>query len=302
MENGPTLTELANRLQSLYRLPPMPAIAVKVMQLTLDEDTSARDLAVLIEHDPSLAAQILRYARSALFNYQGEIRSVQEAITRVLGFDRVSHLALGIAASKAFRLPSHGPLGLESFWRHSLHCARLSREILKTMPRARRSELDPELAYLCGLLHNLGLLLIGHLFPEDFRQLRERRAAEPERPLTELEDEVFTRREQQNGLKVGHAVAGSILLKLWDMPEAVIQCAGLHERCDDQGISSVYVQSVQLANALLMEAAIGDEQLSRDPRPLARRLGLGEEELVDFREGIQSVDRELESLANSLAR
>ncbi len=301
MENGPTLTELANRLQSLYRLPPMPAIAVRVMQLTMDEDTSAHDLAVLIEHDPSLAAQILRYARSALFNYQGEIRSVQEAITRVLGFDRVSHLALGIAASRAFRLPNHGPLGLQDFWRHSLHCARLSREILRTMPKARRSELDPELAYLCGLLHNLGLLLIGHLFPDDFLRLRELRAADPARALSELEDEVFTRRDPEKDLKVGHAVAGSILLKLWDMPEAVIQSAGLHESTDKQA-ASVYVQAVQLANALLMESGIGDEQVSRDPEPLARRLGLGADELVDFRKGIQSVDRELEGLANSLAR
>ncbi|HET8848706.1 MAG TPA: HDOD domain-containing protein, partial [Marinobacter sp.] len=97
-----TLEEVADKLQRLYRLPPMPALALRILRLTANTEATARELAELIEFDPSLTAQIMRYARSALFHYPGQINSVQEAVTRVLGFDRVAHIAMGIASVRAF--------------------------------------------------------------------------------------------------------------------------------------------------------------------------------------------------------
>lgn len=80
-----TLEEVADKLQKLYRLPPMPALALRILRLTANSEATARELGELIEFDPSLTAQIMRYARSALFNYPGQINSVQEAVTRFLG-------------------------------------------------------------------------------------------------------------------------------------------------------------------------------------------------------------------------
>lgn len=68
MNEQPDMDALAERVQQLYQLPPMPAIALRVMQITAASETTAAELASVIERDPSLAAQVLRYARSALFN------------------------------------------------------------------------------------------------------------------------------------------------------------------------------------------------------------------------------------------
>ena len=301
--HGPAMEDMARRLQSLYRLPPMPAIALRVMQMTAAPDTSAAELAAIIERDPSLAAQVLRYARSALFNYRGELRSVQEAVTRVLGFDRVAHLAVGIAASRSFSIPAKGVLGLENFWRHSLHCARLCQAIARAMPKANgQRRVDPETAYLCGLLHNLGLLLIGHLFPDDFRMLNERREADLSPPLHELEQAVFTHQDPaEDGLRVGHAAAGSILLRLWEMPDAVIRSAGLHEAASYQGQDADYVHIVRLANELLKQHGIGDEFSPGDAETLAQALGLTTEQLQTLATTIDDVTSELDELARGLA-
>ncbi|CAN0601613.1 unnamed protein product, partial [Ectocarpus sp. 12 AP-2014] len=237
-----TLEEVADKLQKLYRLPPMPALALRILKLTANTEATARELAELIEFDPSLTAQIMRYARSALFNYPGQITSVQEAVTRVLGFDRVAHIALGIASVRAFDVPRHGMLGMDSFWRHSLYCAFLCQRM------ATWCDADKGLSYLCGLLHNFGLLLVGHLFPAEFDELNTLREANPEASMHSLEVQVFGAGNDQDILAVGHGAIGGILHRLWQLPDPVVKAAGMHQQSGYHGEHDQYVLMVQLAN------------------------------------------------------
>lgn len=290
-----SLEEVADKLQRLYRLPPMPALALKILRLTADSESSARELAELIEYDPSLTAQIMRYARSALFNYPGEIQSVQDAVTRVLGFDRVAHIALGIASVRAFDVPREGVLGMDNFWRHSLYCAFLCQKMAPLVSE------DKGLAYLCGLLHNFGLLLIGHLFPAEFRELNELRETNPEASMQALEHEVFGTDDQESFLTVGHGAIGGILHKLWQLPEPVVKAAGVHQQYGYHGEHENYVLMVQLANALLKMRGIGDEFNPDDAGDLAARLRLSRDNLAALEESLDAVSDELDQLARSLA-
>nr|WP_282450933.1 HDOD domain-containing protein [Marinobacter bryozoorum] len=290
-----TLDEVADKLQKLYRLPPMPAQALRILRLTSDPEASARELADLIEYDPSLTAQIIRYARSALFNYPGQIKSVQEAVTRVLGFERVAHVALGIASVRAFDIPRQGPLGMDQFWRHSLYCAFVCQRL------APQCGADASLAYLCGLLHNFGLLLVGHLFPAEFEELNRLRAANPEASMKSLEQQVFGAGGEQEMLTVGHGVIGGILHKLWQLPEAVIKSAGVHQLPHYQGEYKTYVTLVQLANGLLKEKGVGDEFNPDDTGALASELGLSASQIDHLRDDVEQVADDLDSLAHSLS-
>ena len=290
-----TLDEVAARLEKLYRLPPMPALGMRILQLTSNPDASARELAELIEYDPSVTAQIIRYARSALFNYPGQIDSVQEAVTRVLGFERVAHIALGIASVRAFDIPRAGPLGMDQFWRHSLYCAFVCQRL------APQCGADSSLAYLCGLLHNFGLLLVGHLFPTEFEELNRLRAANPEVSMRALEQQVFGDDGEQQMLSVGHGVIGGILHKLWQLPDPVIKAAGVHQQGEYEGEHKTYVVMVQLANGLLKEKGVGDEFNPDDIGHLAERLGLEAGSLDRLREDVEQVADNLDSLAHSLS-
>lgn len=293
--NAVTLEEVAAQLQKLYRLPPMPALALRILRLTSNPEATVRELSDLIEFDPSLTAQIMRYARSALFNYPGQIDNVQDAVTRVLGFDRVAHIALGIASVRAFDVPRKGMLGMDEFWRHSLYCAFLTQQI------APLCGADKGLAYLCGLLHNFGLLLIGHLFPEEFSQLNALREANPEHSMQSLEHQVFGTGNGQDMLTVGHGAIGGILHKLWQLPEAVVKAAGVHQQADYHGEHEVYVLMVQLANELLKEKAIGDEFNPQNCALPGQRLGLSDTNLDTLREAVEAVSDDLDALARSLS-
>ncbi|ERS87542.1 histidine kinase [Marinobacter sp. EVN1] len=290
-----TLEDVADKLQKLYRLPPMPALALRILRLTANTEATAKELAELIEFDPSMTAQIMRYARSALFNYPGQINSVQEAVTRVLGFDRVAHIALGIASVRAFDVPRGGMLGMDNFWRHSLYCAFLCQNL------AAYSGRDKGLAYLCGLLHNFGLLLVGHLFPSEFEELNALREINPEASMHSLEQEVFGHSERQDILAVGHGAIGGILHRLWQLPEAVIKAAGMHQHLGYHGEHEEYVQMVQLANALLKERGIGDEFNPDDLPALVESLGLRADVLERVQSDIDQVASDLDVLASSLA-
>ena len=290
-----SLEEVADRLQRLYRLPPMPALALRLLKLTANTEATARELAELIEFDPSLTAQIMRYARSALFNYPGQINSVQEAVTRVLGFDRVAHIALGIASVRAFEVPRQGMLGMDQFWRHSLYCAFLCQRM------APWCQADKGLAYLCGLLHNFGLLLVGPLFPAEFEELNRLREANPEASMHSLEVQVFGAGNSQQILAVGHGAIGGILHRLWQLPDPVVKAAGMHQQSGYHGEHERYVLMVQLANALLKERGIGDEFNPDDVAALAAALGLDDAALAAIHADIENVAGELDALAASLS-
>ncbi|WP_228141642.1 HDOD domain-containing protein [Marinobacter sp. X15-166B] len=290
-----TLEDVAQQLQTLYRLPPMPSLALRLLRLTTNPNASARELAELIECDPSLTAQVMRYARSALFNYPGQIQSVQDAVTRVLGFDRVVHVALGIASVRAFELPRNGVLGVDQFWRHSLYCAFLCQRI------ALLCRHDQGLAYLCGLLHNFGLLLIGHLFADEYEQLSRLRESNPELSMSALEQQVFGGQEDAAVLAVGHGAIGGVLHHLWQLPGAVVKAAGVHQQPTYRGDHEHYVLMVQLANGLLKGKGVGDEFNPDNLEELAQRLGLNADQLAQLSHDVDEVAEELDDLARSLS-
>ena len=290
-----SLDEVADKLQRLYRLPPMPALALRILRLTAHSEATAKELAELIELDPSLTAQIMRYARSALFNYPGQIHSVQEAVTRVLGFDRVAHIAMGIASVRAFDVPRQGPLGMDNFWRHSLYSAFVCQSL------AVHCSADKALAYLCGLLHNFGLLLIGHLFPAEFEELNVLHADNPEASMHSLEQQVFGHAREEQILAVGHGAIGGILHKLWQLPDAVIKTSAMHQHPGYHGDHETYVGMVQLANALLKSRGIGDEFNPDDVPALLEGLKLAPETVADLETEIDRVAPDLDALANSLS-
>jgi len=271
-----TLDAVAKKLERIYKLPPMPETAVRILHLTSDPDSEVGQLSELVERDPSLSAQIMRYARSALFNYRGELTCIKDAINRVLGFDRVSQLAMGIAASKAFTIPHDGPLGLQRFWQHALYTGVLSQAFaLMADPDL---ELNDKDAYLAGLLHNFGILLIGHLFPPEFKMLNKLRETEPEASMRDIEQQVFGIGSAQQFISLGHGSMGAILLKLWGLPESTIKTAAMHQKPDYSGDEDNYVKLIQLANLYLSAYDIGDEPAMQDPQELLEYFGISEDQ------------------------
>lgn len=262
---------IRQQLQRVDELPAMPRIANEILTLSSNPYANASDLASVIEQDPSLAAQLLRYANSPFYGYKNDVESIQDAISRVLGFDMVMDMALGIAVGKAFHNPPDGPIGLNAFWRHSIYTAVLTQRLGKALNPALMPR--PGMSYLCGLLHNFGLLLEGHVFPKEYSRLNRLVSSRPDESLIELEEEV---------MNVTHMESGTWLMEAWEMPSEVTITIREHHNEHYDGIHAVYPNLVLLANRLLKTMLIGDETRDDLPEEVLHRLGLDKDTVQEI--------------------
>lgn len=282
--------QMKRKVESVKELPPMPGIATEILALRNNPYAHVSELAAIVERDPGLAAQVIRYASSPFYGYQGKVESVAMAIARVLGMDFVMDLAFGLSLGKSFRNPTEGPLGLNAFWQHATYTAALSQKLCNSIDYMKRP--SPGVAYLAGLLHNFGFLLLGHLFPEQFARLNKAVAEQPERPVTELEREV---------LGLSHTDLGLWLMEAWEMPKDIVEAVREHHNPDFRSDYSVYANLVYVANCLLARHGIGDADSVELPEALLEELGLDVERaevaLSEVMQGRESLD----FIANKMA-
>ncbi len=140
-----------------FEVPLLPNVAAEVLSSTLDDQANAARLAELIQQDQSLAAHLLRVVNSPGFRGTTEIVALQQAIAR-LGMQSIREIALTVSVKGSLLQP--GPYGdlAKAAWHHGLGTGLWAKEV------ARRARKNVEVAYLCGLLHNVGKpLLINHV-------------------------------------------------------------------------------------------------------------------------------------------
>lgn len=284
-----TIATMRQRVERITELPAMPSLAQKIIQLNSNPYAHAEDLAKLVEKDPSLTAQIVRYAQSPFYGYQGQVASVRQAISRVLGYDMVMNISLGVAAARPFKVPAEGPLGLNAFWRDATYSAALSQALCNAMPRAQRPRAGT--VYLAGLLHNFGFLLLGHLFPEEFAELHKAVINEPETSIVELE---------QRLIGATHMEMAVWLMEAWNMPQEVLVVQREHHNLEYVGPHAEYVHLVALADRLLKGLDMGDAVSSEMPDSLLAAVGLNAGQVAKVMEcTIESRD-ELDAMARQL--
>lgn len=252
-----------NRVQETFDLPPMPEIAQEILKLRADPNASARDLANVVGKDPSLSAQIMSWANSPYYGYAGRIPSLEMAIMRVLGFEMVLNLSLGIAVGRSLKVPKEGPLGLKAFWTQAVLCAVLSERICQRMPPKIRPQRG--LVYLAGLLHNFGHLLLGHVFPPQFYLVNRYVEANPHIAVETVERFV---------LGVTHEEIGAWLMQAWQMPEELTTAVRWHHQEDFTSPFAVYSNIVLVANRLLKRMGVGDAANGLLPESLLSSLQL----------------------------
>ena len=294
------LTNIEAAFQGIDTLPAMPEMAHRLLRLRNDPMANARDLAAIVEQDPSLAAQIIRYARSPFFGYRGRIDSLHEAISRVLGFDMVMNMTVGIAAGRGFKIPKDGPLGLNAFWRHSVYCAALMQLLSGVLPKKIRPR--PGVAYLAGLLHNFGQVLLGHLYPAHYFVLNKLVECNPDVPMGVIERRVLSHPGNGNGThEVNHAALGAALLAHWNIPEEIVLTARHHHNESYHGESAVLPNLAYIANQLLKRHSIGDMADDDLSRAMLTALGLEEEMAVSLLERLIDGNDQLEQISRDLA-
>lgn len=159
-------TMLTYAASSELEVPPLPAVAQRVLGSSGDDGVSAAELAKLVHRDAGLASALLRTANSAALAGAIPTVSIQQAIAR-LGMKRVREIALTASLRDGlYSVPEYPELAI-SIWNRSIATALFAREV------AREQRLNVEVAFLCGLLWRVGGPLV----------LRSLAACDSQRPL-----------------------------------------------------------------------------------------------------------------------
>jgi len=190
-------------------LPMLPGVAAEVLSLVQQESTDAARLSAVIHRDQTLASNILRVANSVAFAARVSVTSLQQAVSR-LGMAQITEIAMAVSVkSRVFANPLCAEL-LKGLWRHSVITGFFTKEIARLRRR------NVEIAFLCGLLHDIGkAVLLSNLD-------RVVTAGKAQVPMDEL----------TAALHEHHAAAGALLAKEWRMPEQLAEAVVCHHDYD----------------------------------------------------------------------
>ncbi len=271
-------------------LPVLPELASELLALKAREDRDPVDVAQVIEQDPVLSGLILSYAGSALFAYQGKLASVKEAIYHVLGVDTALDIAIGAAVGRAFEGERDGPLGLRRLWHEALFSAALVQQLAARMPRGLRPHMGT--AYLAGLFHNIGYLLLASRFPGEYALFNSVLSNDPEACLLEVE---------AKALEVPHTELGLELLRQWRLAPVFQVTAAHHHDPGYTGEHALYVHLCQIADSLMKGQGMGDAHTAEIDGRLLQQYNLIEDDLAEALDAVLQVGEVLEVMAGRIA-
>ena len=200
-------------MRSLSALPPFSPILTKLMATLAAEDVSFSNLGDLIEKDTVVAANILHLVNSALYARRGTITSVRHALS-LLGLTKLRNAVLGMSIARVWnrvKMPANW-----SMMRFNMHSAAVA--ILSDLLAQRVSVEYPEGAFVAGLLHDSGKLLIALALPQEHGRILELYAAGG-KSMVECEREV---------LGFTHAELSAEALAYWKLPEPMQQAVRDH--------------------------------------------------------------------------
>ncbi len=240
--NPVTYDILTQRVKQLANLPAMPSILSSLTE-ALSLPAGKIDLDKIIEsisYDESLTAQVLRLANSALFRQRGDVASVRDAVI-ALGLWRIRDLAFSCTLPLMFPKLSSA-VGKEVFWRHAFGTAAVSQQLGIVFANG-----NQEQTYLCGLLHDIGILVNCLLFPDDFGDVLEEAIA----------DRVAIEIAERHALGFTHAESGRILAEKWRLPLIIAETIEFHHHPAEQEVPQQVTSLVHTADLFCQRFGIG---------------------------------------------
>ncbi len=240
----------------------LPAVAMRIIQVANDSSTGAADLLEAVEYDAAMAARIIRTVNSSYYAIQNKVADLKLAIT-LLGFKEIRNLAMTAYVAQLFKKgEGYGTYTREGLWNHMIGVGIVARLIAEVTRKA-----APREAYLAGLLHDLGFILIDQYLNKPFRQLID--ALTEERNLVEIEEEV---------LGFDHAALGAYVGQQWKLPEHLVATIRFHhDPLEYAGDHWAMVCTVALADFFCNAknvSALGVRNTAMPPSKVFAALGL----------------------------
>lgn len=275
--------DLRQLIMTTRDLPAMPHVASKVLELSGDPNTSAVKLQQVISDDQAMAARILKIANSAMYACSRKIKTLTEAIV-MLGFNSIRSLVVTSAARNLYT-GQNARMGLKErlLWEHSIGVACACRLLVQT-----DSPHLAEEAFLAGLMHDIGKLVLNQQAAERFDEIVQTVYNE-NAPFAETERAL---------LGFDHAEVGALLVNKWKLSPMLELIIANHHRPESFSADNPLLLYLDLANEICHQQGIGfvhDESVVLTDCASNRILGFDEARLVNVTERLRrTLETEME--------
>ena len=246
------------------KLPALPHNVLRLQAVLARPDAGIEDAAAVIAEDPSLSARVLRVANSAQFGQTKPLLSVQRAAT-VLGLRSLYRIALRVEIVNAFStlldVPGFDP---RNVWRHAILTAHAASDLAEHVG-VHFGELSQEDYYSCGLLHDIGHIVMYDNLGLDYVQVYASAGSEEE----------LLRAEEAHYQGLNHADLGSLVAAMWDLPPPLPELIRFHHEPGlaprAQGPLRIVVAADDIANCV---ARHPDEEVASLVARLSDRIAI----------------------------
>lgn len=272
--------DFAEIVGKIHALPSLPAVVMELLGSIGQSDADIKQLSAIVAKDQALSARALRLANSSFYGMQRKVTTMQQAVS-ILGLNSLRTLITAAAVVGRFPDQDREAFDFQGFWRHSIATAVCARLI------AKRHDINPESAFMAGLLHDIGRLVLVTGFPEQYQTAINYRS-QHDCTMLEAEHEI---------LSCDHAVVGQSLAEHWCFPPA-IQMAVAGHHTPDQQWSGGLTNLVHVADAIVHAL-----DLSADENDLVPSLSSNAWDSLDLdQEAVMCVLQETELQFNEMCQ
>jgi HD-like signal output (HDOD) protein/predicted Ser/Thr protein kinase len=267
--------ELLKQILDNPNLPSAPAVALQIVDLVSDPDSSIKDIVELLKMDPAICAKLLKTVNSCLYGLRSPVVLVERAVS-IVGFHPLRSIVLGLAIPAMQKRGEPDP-GLRSFWRESVSGAMMARELA-----IRFKDPQAEEVFLSGLLRDLGMTILKQQFGKRY---------DPAWCVgNEMWNQMWGQRQclwEREEFGIDHAQLTAGLLARWHLPDEIVLPVKYHHTT--QGIESLNSRirnRIKLLDFCSRMARI--ENVAEDAEALQEVLEIAES---DYHMSIQDLER-----------
>jgi HD-like signal output (HDOD) protein/ActR/RegA family two-component response regulator len=261
--------QLRKLIAQLTTVPSQPEAYLQIIDEVKQPEPSIGRIGKIIAQDAGMAAKILQLVNSAFFGLPQTIISPEQAVV-LLGLDTIRDLVLTVGVFSQFEVEKLSGVALADLWDHSQRTGGVAKAIA-LQQKANKKQVND--AFIAGLLHDIGKLILADNLPQQYRDITRRCA---------LERKDLTRVERQT-LGATHAHVAAYLFGLWGLSDSVVAAiAGHHEPSSSPTDDLPVMLAVHVANVIDYQAHPDRAQAGLPPQfDLAFIQAQGAEEQLD---------------------
>lgn len=274
----PSQTNIMAALK-VNQLPSLPHVLVDMLHACQGNKVSFQELAAIISRDAAIAARVVSLANSSFFSRGTKINTLERALL-VLGTDTIKTIVITASIQQFFSgFNNQHTHYLKSFWKRSLFCSLVAKSlaILTSYP-------NPDEAYLTGLLHNIGELVLETNYPDPYGKL-----------LTEQNNETTRCQLEKQTFGFNHPEVGAWLVREWGLNDFVADAIEFHHAEAKTVLDAHHLVKITYLSSLLSDPS---QSGSAQQFEVAEQLFELNASLVS--EIVSKIDSEVVAIARSL--